>query len=175
MLAGERSDMELEGVPQEATEFVQGFFDSYWLRVRRDLWNEAHDTVVQVLVGRFQHYVTFCPDGVLVLMFRDSSDTFIWAESSQTVLELAIGSFKDSDDWRTLELDQMLPGRPTHLGFDLDIAFRLDTEEENTTGFDRLQIRFVPFAYDSKFWNAKNAKRLAVQNLGGPARWQGNA
>ena len=86
--------------------------------------------------------------------------------------ELVLRYGKESDDWRKLELDQMLPGRPTHLGFDLDIAFRLDTEDENTTGFDRLQIRFVPFAYDSKFWNPKNAKRLAVQNLGGPTRWQ---
>lgn len=165
--------MELEGVPQEATDIVEGFFDAYWLRIRRDIWNEAHHSVVQVLVGRFQHYVTFCPDGVLVLMFRDSSDSIIWAESKQGVLELAIESFKDSEDWKEFEIEQMLPGRPTNMSLDLDLAFRLDIEEENKTGFDRLQLRYVPFAYDPKFWSSSNAKRLAVQNLAGPSSWQG--
>ncbi len=148
---------------------VQEFYQRYWARVREDTWNEAAGSVVRVLVGRFEHRVTFCPDGVLVALGHASADGFTWVETSQGVLELAKEAFGSPQNWVILEVDKLLPGQPSYLGFDLDVACRTDVSDPPDMHFDRVQVRYVPFSLDREFWSPSNASRLALRNLKGPA------
>jgi hypothetical protein len=148
---------------------VQGFYERYWERVRRDPWKEADGSVVRALVGRFEHRVTFCPDGVIVVLDHASADAFFWAETSQGVVDLAKEVFGAPRRWTDLEVDKLVPGRPSHLGFDLDVACRSDADDAAEVPFDRVQVRYVPFGLDPDFWSPDNGERLAERNLKGPA------
>ncbi len=151
----------------EAAGAVRGFYAAYWRRVRSSLWGEVDESVVPVLLGRFEHYVNLCPDGVLVVLRRSSTDGFSWSQRDRKVLDLARDVLDGTEAWEALGLEGFEPGPPTRLDFDLDVAARRD--ESGPSVFDRIQLRYVPFEKDYGFWTASNAERLAARNLEGPA------
>ena len=159
----------MDEAAQEASAKVQAFYESYWARVRQDLWGEAADEVAPALVGRFEHHVTFCPDGVLALLRRDSSASYVYAETSQGVIDLARDTINSKAVWKELEVGSLGPGQLDSLHFDLDVACRPEEVETAHLPFDRLQLRFVPPAMDPEFWTTDNGVRLAKQNLDGTA------
>lgn len=150
----------------EAAGAVRGFYAAYWRRVRSNLWGEVDESVVPVLLGRFEHDVNLCPDGVLVVLRRSSTDGFSWNDCDRNVLDLAREILAGTEGWEALGLEGFVPGQPSRLDFDLDVAARRD--EESTPPFDRLQVRYVPFEKDYGFWTPSNAERLAARNLDGP-------
>jgi hypothetical protein len=153
----------------EAAPHIRSFYEVYWARVRQNLWGEVHESVVPVLLGRFEHHVTICPDGVVVVLHRASSDSFHWMETSQSILELAQQQLYGTDVWEKLEVARLHPGRPAGSRFDLDVALQRQRDDEEIP-FDRLQLRFVPLMMERKFWTDQNAEKLATRNLKGPTR-----
>lgn len=153
----------------EAAPKIRGFYEIYWARVRQNLWGEVHESVVPVLLGRFEHHVTLCPDGVIVELRRASADSFHWEETSQSILELAHEHLSETEIWDKLEVGRLQPGRPADLRFDLDVALKRTSDDEEIP-FDRLQIRFVPAFMETAFWTEENAERIANRNLEGPVR-----
>ena len=152
----------------ESAPVIRGFFDAYWARVRQNLWGEVHESVVPVLLGRFEHHVTLCPDGVIIVMQRASTDSYAWLETSQSILELAEGQLRETEIWGALEVDKLLPGNVGSIRFDLDVAMRRIRDDEDVP-FDRDLVRFVPFHMDARFWAVENAEEIATLNLAGPA------
>lgn len=155
--------------PPKTAHIVQDFYEAYWGRVREGVRKDSGNPLARVLRGRFDHQVTFCPDGVLVVLRHASSDSFIWGETSQGVVELAEEAFDSPDDYDSLEVASLVPGQPSYLNFDLDVACRPDSEEPCDVDFDRLQLRYVPFTFDPDFWSVTNGERLGARHLKGSA------
>jgi hypothetical protein len=150
----------------ESSGAVRSFYAAYWMRVRMNLWGEVNEDVVPVLLGRFKHEVTVCPDGIMVVMHRASSDAFAWHESDRPLKELLEEVLSDTEVWERLEVGKLKPSQPSVLDFDLDVARKRDEETEQP--WDRVQSRYVSFDRDYGFWTPKNAERLASRNLAGP-------
>ncbi len=153
----------------EAAPVIRGFFDAYWARVRQNLWGEVHESVVPVLLGRFEHHVTLCPDGVVIVMQRASTDSFAWLETSQSILELVEDQLCETEVWGSLEVNKLMPGHVGSARFDLDVALRRVRDDE-VVPFDRVMVRFVPFHMDARFWVPENGETIATLNLAGPAK-----
>ena len=150
----------------EAAGAIRGFYAAYWMRVRMSLWGDVDEGVVPVLLGRFRHEITVCPDGVLVGMYRASTDSFGWKESEHKAIELAEESLAGTGVSEAVGLSEFRPGKVGEQGFDLDVACR--REGDDARPFDRLQLRWVPFERDYAFWTSANAERVAACNLKGP-------
>lgn len=150
-------------IQPEITSNFQLFFEHYWDVIRSEIQEKATESSAPLFLGGFKHSITLCPDGVLVLMRRGSSDSFTFQTTSQGVVELAQESFGFSADWKALRINEFVPGQPQNPNFDLDVAFYED--EYSLVDFDRIQIRYVPIAMDSGFWTPSNAKRLALKSL----------
>jgi hypothetical protein len=148
---------------------IRGFFEAYWARVRQNLWGEVHESVVPVLLGRFDHHITICPDGVLVIMQRASTDAFVWLETSQSILDLAREQLRGTEVWSSLNVGQLQPGTRDVKRFDLDVALRRLPDDDDVP-FDRVMLRYIPFTMDTEFWTTQNAEQIASWNLEGPAR-----
>jgi hypothetical protein len=151
----------------EVASALRGFYAAYWARIRMNLWGEVNEGVVKVLLGRFRHQVVVCPDGILVIMRRASSDSFTWDEAPRSVKEVMEEVLGAMDVWTELHLSSMRPGMTASPDFDLDLAPR--RVEDAELPFDRVQVRYVPFARDHGFWTTDNAQRLAGRNLSPPA------
>lgn len=158
-----------ETPPPSFSSSVRAFYEVYWERIRRDTWGEADGSVVRALVGRFEHRITFCPDGVLILLKHAAADSFTWHATSQGIIELGREAIGAAEYCEALALDELVPGTPSVLDFELDVAGRTDFALSEELSFHRLQLRFVPFSLDPEFWNVSNAKRLAERNLAGPS------